>query len=745
MANVPDNRFIAATSLEEYFVNNNTGLPLAGGIVSFWQDINRTNPKLVYELSGDPTVAGGYSFVPLPNPLILSATGNFQDANNNNIAVYYFPYDGLPATSQNTLDLYYITVTDSLLNPQFTRSAWPPIAEDLATSASGSPYENQISNSQFVEVTFYPATTITYSFVAAGSYSYQIAPDWILYVISNGAGSVQVTRTAIKGNASIPTQTPYTLTIIPGNNIAVNGLFLGQTLPGNPAIWSQSINGNDGYISAGILLAPGSNVSMVYYQNGVALTSTLGIFNNTTAIYGYYSATTQLPLSTSNLTAYTGAFTEINIVLPNTGAGTTFSSVQVVGLSTNQNIVPYVQESISRQVDHLFHYYNPRLFFKPINSYLTGWDFPLNPMQFGASGTIPAGVNASGYTWDQTIVYAGTSAAISYAADAASNAFVISTGATPSQFALVQYLDAVQARKILNNDFSVNLSAITNAIGGINGVVSIYYSTDATLPVIPSSIVGTLNPDGSVSGVNGTWFKVQRNLIGNIPGSFTIANGTSASFQNVGMWGWGANSVGATSATYFAIVVGFSALPATSSVFFNSISLVPGRVPTIPAPKTVSQTLSDCQQYYWKTYPLNIYPGMPFTPPAPAPWITTVGMLQFNGTITVSSGAANIIYSGASFVLRFPNYMRVPPSISIYSPITGAVGNLSKATNAGIGNVGDFPITNWTNSTSYGYVTNDKAFYLLNSGAIINFTAAPNLSEFIFVYHAVVDARLGIV
>ena len=40
-----------------------------------------------------------------------------------------------------------------------------------------------------------------------------------------------------------------------------------------------------------------------------------------------------------------------------------------------------MQNSVNRQNDYLFHYYNPLLQYKPIESFLIGWDFPVNPAQ----------------------------------------------------------------------------------------------------------------------------------------------------------------------------------------------------------------------------------------------------------------------------------------------------------------------------------------------------------------------------
>src|SRR5690348_4999076 len=111
-----DPRYMIASSLQEYFVDKDTGLPLSGGIVSFWNDTNRTLPKPVFMLSGSPP---SYTYTELPNPLILSAVGTPQ-YNGNDIVIYYYPYD-----ANGNVELYYVTVTANDSAPQFTREAWP--------------------------------------------------------------------------------------------------------------------------------------------------------------------------------------------------------------------------------------------------------------------------------------------------------------------------------------------------------------------------------------------------------------------------------------------------------------------------------------------------------------------------------------------------------------------------------------------------------------------------------------------
>src|SRR2546428_10063801 len=112
-----DPRYIPLYQLQSYFVDKTTGEPLSGGKVYFYSDVNRTVPKTVYELS---STTGTYTYVPLPNPVILSAWGTPVDNNGNDIVIYAFPFDSL-----GNSELYYVVVQDSLGRPQFTREAVP--------------------------------------------------------------------------------------------------------------------------------------------------------------------------------------------------------------------------------------------------------------------------------------------------------------------------------------------------------------------------------------------------------------------------------------------------------------------------------------------------------------------------------------------------------------------------------------------------------------------------------------------
>lgn len=132
--------FVVAPSLEQYFVDKTTGLPLSGGKIFFYSDVNRSTLKPIYTISGNPP---NYTYVQLPNPCILSSVGTFQDQLNNNVLPYYYPYD-----ADGNLELYYIKVFDQNDVQQFDRSGWPNLVNTNAPT-TGSNLKNFIPNGQF--------------------------------------------------------------------------------------------------------------------------------------------------------------------------------------------------------------------------------------------------------------------------------------------------------------------------------------------------------------------------------------------------------------------------------------------------------------------------------------------------------------------------------------------------------------------------------------------------------------------
>lgn len=695
-----DPRYITANDLCPYFVDKSTGQPLAGGVVSFWQDDSRTTPKLVYQLTGSPP---NYTYTPLPNPLTLSNTGTFQDASGNNIAVYYFPYDS--NASDANIQLYYITVTNSEGLPQFTREAWPNATINESQVLAQADISNALTNPQFAEVLFNPANILTISLTGTGTSNINIAPGWTLNVTTTGATTVGVTRNSIAGSTAYPYNPPYTLTVTPGANITA--LSLSQRLYHNPSIWSPQSGGTNGYLASSILLAPLSAVTIKYAPSTGAAQSILTA-TNSLGTYQEFNNTVQLATASNTDSADVG-YVDIEVVLP-VGAATTFSNVQVAGLESNLQIT-YDQTPVNRQKDYMFHYYNPLLQYKPIPSYLCGWDFPLNPVQpLGPS--IPnqsIGANKSYYAWDQTIIFQSANSGI-YTTRGGNGELVLTATVSSVQPAIIQYLDATKAREMLNSRMSCAIEGKTSRSLGVTTTISLWYCTDASLPNIASgtnnSLIATLDSNGHPSSFNGNWVEVPRSNLGNA--QFTISTNTNTNFNFYGFNGWDMQGIAATqTANFFAIVVGFSAITAADTISINSVSVVPGDIPTRPAPQSANAVLNDCQYYYQKSLNNGVIP--------------VVGTGLGNGEnyfFDVNNNLQGFVY--------FKSIMHKVPTITILNP----VNNNNQAYNITLS-------SDVSGTTTYSNSIGQNGFGITWSGGASTYQ--------IVAANWTADARLGIV
>lgn len=695
-----DPRYITAIDLSPYLVDKDSGAPLSNGVVSFWQDDARTVPKLVYELSGAPP---NYTYTALPNPIILSNAGTFQDAAGNNIAVYYFPYDSqLPDAN---VQLYYITVTNSMGTEQFTREAWPNIVTNESESLTQANISNGLINPQFANVSFSPPTPLIITSPVTGTVSTVIGQGWTLNLTTLGAGSVTVTRNSIAGSSAYPGNPPYTLTVTPSAN--VTGLTLFQRLYHNPNIWSPQPGGTNGYIATSILLAPLSSVTMQYAPS-VGAPQALLTANNVLGTYQEFTNTVQLAAASNTDNADVG-YVDIIITLP-IAATTTLSNVQVAGLETDLTNVIFDQIPVNQQVEEAN---IPALEYKPISSYLCGWDFPLNPSQFlGTTVAVQAvGANKSFYAWDQTIVFQSANSGVSV--NRGGNGELVLTAAAAVQPAIVQYLDSTKAREMLNSKMSCAIESKTSNLAGITATISLWYCTDASLPSVVAgtnnSVVATLDANGHPATLNGTWVEVPRSDLGNA--QFTIKANATTNFNFNGFSGWDMKGVAATqTANFFAIVVGFGAMTAADTISINSASVVPGDIPTRPAPQSVISVMQDCLYYYRKSFSNSIVPA------------TALGV----GTGEYYFPVNNLNGVGIGFPLEFETGMRVVPTVTTYNPINN--------------NAQAYNLTQSADESSTAVLNATPKFVCITTAT--NFGAT--LGN-IRIVHWVADARLGII
>ena len=593
---IPDSNFVASVPLQYYFVNKDDGTPLASGIVTFYSDPDFSVLKSVYQLTLNPD--NTITFATLSNPLILSGIGTFVDGSGNNVVPYYFPFDGIPGDPDpGNFQPYFITVQSSTGVLQFTLQEWPPnsLSDNGGTSSASQTTLNQITNPQFSVFSFNesPATSsLTFAVTGTGTRN-SIAPGW--EVVTSGAGNVIISQLSI--NEDIPTEATSSIQI--ETTGAITAVALVQRITSDPRILSNPTTIAEssyisGYVVARAAISTTASVSMTYVPSNGVVTTVFDKLTNATHEFISMSGTAAIdtPLSTDGNTGYTDIIISIS---PLTSIEIT--SVQVVGVAGSTIVPGFVQISTQQQLSDLSWYYNPQWSFKPIKSYLVGWDFPLNPAQaLGYTvGAQSVGTNKGFYAWDQTIVYQTVDSGVSVARG--SSGQIVLTAALAGQMGLIQYLDAYTAKKILLQELSVNVLAKASA--ATTATVSLWYTT-STLPTLPTTFVTTLDANGHPSAVAAGWVEVPRN----VPGNAIFSIGASATdFNNYGLSGWDLDDTAiAASATFFAIVIGTQAVLINTTVSFESISLVPGLIPTIPAPQTINEVLSDCRRYYQMSF-----------------------------------------------------------------------------------------------------------------------------------------------
>lgn len=205
-----DPRFIETSDLQSIFRDDATGLPLSGGIITFYSDINRSILKPVYQLSS----TGGmtYAYNPLSNPCTLSMAGTFQDGLGNDIVPYYYPFTGIPEDKTGIQELYYITVVNSGFTPQFTRQGWPQAAAGNGGGGNGALIYNFARNPQFYAWTYLPSSATGYGNVAGdnmGNVTVDTANDW-MYNINDTSQTININRGVfINGQTAVPADPVY--------------------------------------------------------------------------------------------------------------------------------------------------------------------------------------------------------------------------------------------------------------------------------------------------------------------------------------------------------------------------------------------------------------------------------------------------------------------------------------------------------------------------------------------------------
>jgi hypothetical protein len=662
-----DPHYITDGPLEEAFLDKDTGLPLAGGTITFYRDASRITSKPVYQLTGAPP---NYQYIPLDNPLTLSSIGTVQNAGGDNEVIYYYPYDD----NGSAIDLYYVVVKDSNGVEQFTREAWPNgvIADESISNINSLPVQNQVSNPQFTKIlindvpTLTPSVT-TYTVTAGPDQVFEFAPNWNFLL--SGTGNVTVERIAVAGDLKIATSPPYVIEITVDPTISSCKLL--QKFANNSGLWSTTSE-NTIFLSTNLvaknMLVLDTSVKM-YYQasSGSESTVPIKIFEKNIpglADYALYSSgsTSAIPESDNALSGANG-FINIYISLQ-PSAKVRLSSVQVIPTfnAIAADIVQYDETSSDRDQALMGDYYIPRTIISPLPSLLTAWDFPLNPAQFGETvATIAA---TPDYTWDQTICCRNVGN-VAVARNSITNAMQFTPASDNDSVYLMQFLTGAQAKEMLFSRLSVNIAAYLAANVGVTTVRAylLVGTAASVVPIIPATL-GSLSATGEFTGPAAGWSFIPRSGL-DTPRDIVTANNPTTD-NDIQFSGWEVvDGAQFNDTNKFAIVVTFAW---TTKPVLNvlSISLNKGDLPTRPSAQTPSDVLSECQYYYEKSYNAG----------------AKAGDVSLSGALCAQQGAhptsngsdADIATRTFGFTYNVPK--RTTPTVVLYSPASGAAANV---------------------------------------------------------------------
>lgn len=735
-----DRHYIPGFTLETVFLDKDTGEPMAGGKVYFYQDDQRLTLKDVYQITG---TAPDYNFVPLPNPVILSAIGTFEDALGNPQIPYFYPFD-----ADGEAQYYWISVYNADDVHQFDRESQPYIPDLFTESEEAQTFSNEIMNPQFTEVLFdtNAAHTITFNPAPSGQVI-AIAPGWDLVVSGAINCTVTLNRVAPVGSLNLPTNPAFLLDI---NSTGVTSLALRQRIYGSPGVFANE------YVATMLLgrsvSGAAETVTVQYIPSNPVVAQTL--LTATLPANGSYViqpdvAPFNVLIAASSSTQFApNSYVDINLVLP-TNKNIQLSSIQVVstGDLAVTGAVPYDQTTAPRQQAYMFDYYQPQINFKPIPSMLTGWDFPLNPAQeLGTSVTVTA---TAAYAWDQTIMQR-VKANMAVVRNTITGGLQVTTANANDSFMVMQYLSGEQAKKILGTKLAVNVSGFKGSVGTEALVRAYLYrgSSAAVFPVLPL-LIGSQDASGNgVFTKNGTagegadWTLINRGLLGALGQAYgylpTATTGAQiASIIDLQFNGWDIITSSEVNDTdKFCIIVTVSCPTSGTVVTLNSISVVPGDIATRPAPQTLDQVRRECEYYYESSYPVGV------ASPTATEDNTIVALQNYTaGTFGVTP---DNLYA-RSFTVEYKTTKRTAITPVLYSGV-GVVADTIEGYILRVGSIAKNGITTVGNWNVVFNGEKSATFQAATSAAIFSpiAIATPPYDGYIS-YHYIADARLGIV
>lgn len=611
---------------------------------------------------------------------------------------------------------------------------------------------NLITNPQFADVYF--TSPLTFTQGSIGTYTVDVAPGWQL--ILTGAGTTIFTQGTNPGGDHLFGNPAYYLEI---NNSGWTTAYLTQTLNNNGSIFA---GGAVAVAFTAQAITSTETVAVIYNPNS-SPANAQNIFSGTidTGGFGqYYGVLPNIPLNptftSNNANTGTAANVQIQFALPGTGI-VELSNIQVVGQSTplttdfvsptsvegDQGSVPHYQElTYEQMVNAEFNVYKNSMFREPKDTFLVGWDFPLNPWQF-TTKTV-TNVAANQYTADQTIVIqqnyvasaTGNNIAVGQAPELNNLGFEAKAVTAHNQFGVLQYIPA-----------EVNTPYFGSIVSSMVKAQLISTKTPATTVKIKMRLLYLNNTPSSTSQNYpvASWTESTPTVISDpvfaagitavIPRNdpvYTLSTSVeSFSFDNISLPALVATPQ--TLGIFLYTVSNMDNAATADAIVINDISLVYNDFALASNPKTADQVLRECEYYYEKSYDLSNLPGASTS----------------NNMIT----APQNMYGGADFYVtsievQYKQTKYKTPTMTLYAQdgtintiklIAFKDGSAAIATGGSL-NLNPFnaPIADWAVQP---YI--DRALLVSQGTTTSQITATTTFNEGFAQFHYTLDSRLG--
>ena len=636
--------YIPLFTLNEVQLDKDTGLPLSGGVVSFFSDAQRGTSKDVFQISG---TYPSYTFTNVGSVLTLGLNGTFVDGSGNNFVPYAYPYD-----ADGNVDLYYITVFNSGAVEQFTREAVPYLGESVNPGEQMQNTDNALSNPQFVEVNFPITQTVVLSVTGSNTVT-PIAPGWD--IISSGTDTITL-QVLQPTTSNVPTNPPYALSILAGSGLG-SSVTLRQRLYNTPSFMRGSYA--SGSFTAAIIAGGDSGIGMVYAPSTGSSTSIIpvtSILND--GAYHTISNNAQIPQQANDPASI--GYADILLSIP-TARTIAITSIQVVPVGNAINI-PFDQQTAGRQKDHLFHYYENSILREPKNSILVGWNFALNPWQFVTKSLTNAAANQ--YIADQTILIqqnyvasaTGNNVSTGQAGFANNFGLQITAVTAHNNVGLLQYIDPVSCAPYWGSELSVMVKAALTTTHGTNVQFKMRLVYIAALPNIVSQTdpVASWAEGGDPVAQTGYTFIAPPNdpvyTLGTTPQYFAFDGIQLPASTNANM----------TLGILVYTISNMNQAATADFIVINDISLVNNDFALPTQAQTEDEVLRKCQYYYEMSY--DNYAATLITP-------------QNSNAATGISNAGSIKAAGMDKPFKVTK--RAVPTLGFYSPKTGTASTIT--------------------------------------------------------------------